>query len=312
MNLDRLLKRFPKDYLEKRLSLQVDHSAYRLGSKKFLSIYIENIEWIFVVLKWLLKLSGLYSLGQRNTIHYRITQNHLKFDNLPKSFEGYRILHLSDIHIDGILDKGKNLYSILDDLEYDLCVITGDYRYHTHGEYDLVIEGMKELRSHLNKDTFCILGNHDFIEFVEPFEEFGFKCLINERIKINKNNDSIYFLGSDDMHFYESQNFSKLFEGLESNDFKVMLLHSPEGYKQAESDNVSLYLCGHTHGGQICLPGELPIISNSSAPKKFNKSAWTYGKMQGYTSNGVGSSGLDVRFFCPPEIIIHHLHGNFY
>ena len=308
MNIEKLLNRFPKEYLEKRLSRQVDHSAFRFGSKKFLSIYIENIEWLFVVLKWLLKLSGLLGIGRKNTIRYRLVDNQLSFANLPQAFHGFKILHLSDLHIDGILDGGNRLFQILDKLKYDICVTTRDYRFHTYGEYDLVLQRMKELRLHINKETYCILGNHDFIEFVDLFEEIGYNCLVNERVQIRKDKDSIYILGSDDMHFYEVENFDKLFENLEKTDFKILLLHSPEGLELANQLNTNLYLCGHTHGGQICLPGEFPLLSNSSAKRKYNQGTWKYGNMFGFTSNGVGSSGLDVRFFCPPEIIIHTLN----
>jgi uncharacterized protein len=67
------------------------------------------------------------------------------------------------------------------------------------------------------------------------------------------------------------------------------------------------YLCGHTHGGQICLPGGIPILTNTGFLKRYIKGPWKRGKMHGYTSRGTGTSGLNVRYFCPPEITLHIL-----
>ena len=66
-------------------------------------------------------------------------------------------------------------------------------------------------------------------------------------------------------------------------------------------------LCGHTHGGQICLPGGVPILTDSDAPRAFARGAWNYRGMAGYTSVGCGSSIVDVRLNCLPEVTLHHL-----
>lgn len=297
--------RIPLSHLKRRLELQVEHSAFRFGDKKLFSIYIENIEWLYVVLKFLLITFGLYKRGQRNTIDYRVTNHSFKLKNLPKEFHNFKILHLSDIHIDGIIDSGKTLYSILDKLSYDICVITGDYRFHTYGDYSLVIERMRELKKHLNSEfgTYCILGNHDFIEFVPFMEEEGYRFLLNEKLALHRNNQSLNFFGMDDIHYYKTGTL----QDYKPESPSILLAHSPENIYEVEKFGFSLYLCGHTHGGQICLPKEIPILLNANAPRKFLSGRWSYKGMQGYTSRGTGSSGLDVRFFCQPEIAIHEL-----
>jgi len=68
-----------------------------------------------------------------------------------------------------------------------------------------------------------------------------------------------------------------------------------------------LFLTGHTHGGQICLPGPVPITLSCDLPRRFGAGPWSYKNMTGYTSTGVGSSVIPVRFNCPPEITLHHL-----
>ncbi len=87
----------------------------------------------------------------------------------------------------------------------------------------------------------------------------------------------------------------------------ILLAHSPEIYKQACYAGFQLMLCGHTHGGQICLPGGFPLIVNAQCPRRICRGAWRYDSLQGYTSSGCGSSIVPARFNCPPEVTIHEL-----
>jgi hypothetical protein len=84
-------------------------------------------------------------------------------------------------------------------------------------------------------------------------------------------------------------------------------VHTPEIIEAAALYGIDLYLCGHTHGGQICLPWIGPIIVNANCPRRFTQGVWRYKQVQGYTSAGVGTSGVPVRFFCPPEIALIEL-----
>ncbi|MGB8084572.1 MAG: metallophosphoesterase, partial [Pseudolabrys sp.] len=82
---------------------------------------------------------------------------------------------------------------------------------------------------------------------------------------------------------------------------------TPEIYRQAAHAGFDLLLSGHTHGGQICLPGSIPVTLDSVLPRKFGVGVWRYHEMAGYTSAGVGSSIVTVRLNCPPEITLHRL-----
>ena len=72
---------------------------------------------------------------------------------------------------------------------------------------------------------------------------------------------------------------------------------------------VDLNLAGHTHGGQICLPGGIPLMVNASCSRRYCKGPWRYHALDGYTSVGSGVSMVDVRLNCPPEITIHRLRA---
>jgi predicted MPP superfamily phosphohydrolase len=154
---------------------------------------------------------------------------------------------------------------------------------------------------------FGVLGNHDFIEMVPDLEAMGIKILLNESAKIKKGDECFWIVGVDDSSTLNVHDLNKSLRDVPREAFKVLLAHSPDIFYDAASHMFDYYLCGHTHGGQICLPGGIPIITNASCPRDYIAGSWRFGKMEGYTSAGTGSSGLFVRFFCPPEITIHQL-----
>jgi uncharacterized protein len=95
--------------------------------------------------------------------------------------------------------------------------------------------------------------------------------------------------------------------GIPADTFKVLLAHTPDLYKNAADSGIQLYLCGHTHGGQIRLPKLGAVRSNARCPRAYAYRDWNYNGMHGYTSGGIGSSSIPVRFNCPPEIVIFTL-----
>jgi len=240
---------------------------------------------------------------------YRIEEAEIHFKRLPRNFENFRILQLSDIHLDGRVDKGEQLQRKIREVDFDLCIITGDFRFFTFADYDKTIIRLGKLVDLLQckHGILGILGNHDFIEMVPGIEATGIKILLNEAVPIRQGDEVIWIAGLDDPHFYEVHNLKRALQKIPQMDFKILLAHSPELIEDASRFMIDYYLCGHTHGGQICLPGGIPIITNTACSRKYVSGEWTYQEMAGYTSRGTGSSGLSVRFFCPPEITLHRL-----
>jgi uncharacterized protein len=111
----------------------------------------------------------------------------------------------------------------------------------------------------------------------------------------------------DDAHYYRVDNIEKAASNIPPGVFSILLSHTPEVYRQATHAGFDGLLSGHTHGGQICLPGSIPITLSSVLPRRFGSGAWQYHNMFGYTSVGVGSSIVPVRVNCLPEITLHHL-----
>ena len=126
---------------------------------------------------------------------------------------------------------------------------------------------------------------------------------------INRDDQRIFIAGIDDAHFYRADNIEKAASGIPSNEFSILLSHTPEIYQQAAHADFNVLLSGHTHGGQICLPGGIPITLDSVLPRHMGSGSWRYRDMSGYTSVGVGCSIVPVRFNCPPEITLHVLQS---
>jgi len=305
-----LKERIGERHLGKRLRLQVNYSAkmYFKGMKGK-SFHPENSDLFGDVIKICLKLSLCYNRGAKNSTKYAINRHDFVIRNLPAAFDGFTIMHLSDIHADAIADRARTLCTLLQSMQADLCVITGDYRFKTHSSYQKALQVMHEILQSIQAPHGCwgILGNHDFIEFVAPLEKSGLKMLLNETVLIEKDGATIHLCGVDDDHFYHSAHLGKTLQTVPPRETIILLSHTPEIYKQAALEEIDLFLCGHTHAGQICLPGGYPLMTNADCKLKYCRGRWKQLDMQGYTSAGTGSSGVPVRYNCAPEIAIHTL-----
>ena len=122
--------------------------------------------------------------------------------------------------------------------EYDLCVITGDFRARTYGEIEPVVSAMAGLRMHIDRPVYGILGNHDFLEFVPPVEQMGLPFLLNETVVMERNGQRIYLSGVDDPHFYETHNLQKAGDSIPPGAVSILLAHSPEIYRQAAAAGI--------------------------------------------------------------------------
>ena len=268
-----------------------------------------------LVRDWLLarglKLLGLYARGEANVRNPLVRHVKFFFDNLPEAFDGFTILHLSDLHIDSMPDLADNLRTRLCPFDVDLCVLTGDYRFRTHGPCHQVYDQMQHLLTGIQARSgiFGVLGNHDCLDMVAAFKHMGLHILVNESLVLQRGDgQKIWLAGVDDPHYFGCSDVALAFADVPPNSFKLLLVHTPEIYAEAAQEGADLYLCGHTHGGQICLPWIGPIETHATCPRRYVRGRWQHGRVQGYTNVGCSASGVPVRFFCPPEIGLITLH----
>ncbi len=305
-DLTALEKRVGRVHLSQRLGIESEHGSdiIRMSTNLF---HLENWKSAHHVLRFVLRLLRVYERGVRNALAIRQRHNTVILPRLPPAFEGYTLLHLSDPHLDMNPDFPAALIRALDGLSYDACVITGDFRALTAGPIQPAIDGLARIRPHLEAPVYAILGNHDSIRMVPAIEALGVQLLVNQAQSIRRGDSAIWLSGIDDPHYFQVENFEKAADEIPSDAVAILLSHSPEPYRRAAHIGFDLMLSGHTHGGQICLPGGVPLITNAACPRAFCAGPWSYHNMQGYTSVGSGSSMVDVRFNCPPEITLHHL-----
>lgn len=266
------------------------------------------------VLKWSLKSLGLYQAGLRGARQPVVRSLCFEFKSLPAAFHGFRILHLSDLHIDGIDGLVERTAEIVSTLPVDVCVMTGDYRFEIFGSCDRVYPRMKLILEaiHARHGVFGILGNHDVAEIAVELQRMGVHMLINDAAELRSSEAGLWIAGVDDPHYYGCDDLTGALSQVPDDAFKVLLAHTPEMYPEADAAGIHLYLCGHTHAGQIRLPkpfrGALAApFQNADCPREYAYGAWSHGAMQGYTSAGVGASLLPVRYNCPPEIVVIEL-----
>jgi predicted MPP superfamily phosphohydrolase len=254
-----------------------------------------------------LKLTGLYQKGYRNARAIQLRQHTLFFEGLPEAFDGYKILHLTDLHLDTIPGIEYDIVKAFRHEHYDLCVITGDYRKYTQGQYLHVLPPLSRITEQIfaRDGIFATLGNHDTWQMASHLQMAGLHMLVNESVTIRRGDASIALTGTDDPHYYYTPAITDAFQASGSG-FKIALVHAPECYEEAARNGYALYLAGHTHGGQIALPGGKPIISNLRKGT-FSSGLWQYKGMQGYTSQGCGVSAIPIRFNTQGEVTLFTL-----
>jgi predicted MPP superfamily phosphohydrolase len=304
--LAKLEQRLGRLHARQRLGIETDHEAQIFG-QGLTFFHLENWYSARSIIRNTLKLTGLYWRARRNAERIVVRHNDVVFKDLPPLFDGFTILHISDMHVDMNEVAMQRLSELVGEMRYDLCVLTGDYRGETFGAFEPALDGVGRVRSRLRGPIYGVLGNHDTIQMVPGLEAMGIRILLNECEVIGRGDQRIHLAGIDDAHFYRVDNIEKAALQIPDGEFSILLSHTPEIYRQAAHANFNLMLSGHTHGGQICLPGSIPITLEAALPRRMGAGPWQHGNMIGYTSVGAGSSVLPVRLNCPPEVTLHRL-----
>jgi predicted MPP superfamily phosphohydrolase len=304
---ERLAARVGRCHLDLRLGIEEDREAWVLGQGRTF-FHIENWYSIHGLIRHILRLCLLHERGRRNARRIEVRRNEIALPHLPASFEGFTLLHLSDLHLDIAPDMADALIDAVERAgAYDACVITGDFRVKTFGPYRAALEAMERVRARLLGEVYAVLGNHDSIRMVPGLEEMGVRVLLNEAVGLARGGDRLWLAGIDDPHYYRAENLEKATDAIPERAASILLSHSPEMYRHAVYARFGAMLSGHTHGGQICLPGGYPLILNAKSPRALGRGPWSYNGLQGYTSAGSGACIVDVRLNCPPEIALHTL-----
>ncbi len=307
VDYDALVTRVGPEIAERRLRRQL--AIYQRHAHPHVPPLRRRVRPLFrAALRAGLWLSGQLEASRRLARSPDLVHREIRLARLPRAFDGFRILHLSDFHFEFTPDIPECLPGWLRGLEFDLCVLTGDYRGETFGPYEESLQALERCRSLLGPDVYAVLGNHDNLEMLLEFPRMGIRGLLNEAVWLERGGEKILLAGIDDAHYYRTHRFDSWAGLLSEAPFCLLLSHTPEAYAEAAFAGIDLMLSGHTHGGQICLPGGIHVLAHlHNTPRTLVRGPWVWQGLQGYTSRGIGASTIDSRCFCPPEITLHTL-----
>ncbi|MGC9452494.1 MAG: metallophosphoesterase [Oceanipulchritudo sp.] len=263
------------------------------------------------LLRWSLRASGLYPRGYRNFQDLRLTRRDHSLNTWPTGLDGYRILQVSDLHID--LDPAlmPPLRRILAGLRCDLAVFTGDYCEGAHPTHGHALRLMREVLETLPPPVngrFGVLGNHDTASLGAALEEMGLPILVNEAVTIERPEGTFALAGIDDPYLFRMEDVFQAAHQCPDGPPRILLSHSPQVAPVAQEAGFHLMLSGHTHGGQVCLPGGLSLVGMEAIPRSLFRGPWRHRSLTGYTTTGTGACHIPVRYNCPPEVVLHVLH----
>jgi predicted MPP superfamily phosphohydrolase len=245
-----------------------------------------------------------------------VSQVEIPLLRIPKAFDGFRIVQISDIHMGGWMDREKlaEVLSLVRQQTPDLIVITGDFVFgHLWSEVldiaaeDLVIE-LSALASEY--EIIAVMGNHDHWTDVVKVRDVLSRCRIlelkNDTHTIVKNGMVLCIAGVDDVSEGEDR-LHEFFDKLPSDTDSILLAHEPDYADTATlAGRFGLQLSGHSHGGQVVIPFLGPPVLPLWG-RKYPSGLYRVGEMWLYTNRGVGMTSPFVRFNCRPEITVFTL-----
>jgi uncharacterized protein len=254
------------------------------------SLLLDTLGRVFQLTPW-------YARGVRNALDLELTRLEVKVTGLPAAFDGYRILHVSDSHLDILPAVADAAARLLDGIEVDLLAVTGDVHGRKCHPLSRSVEPLKRtLAGVIVRDRrLAVLGNHDPVEMVEALEALAIETLVNRTTTLSRGDAVLHVTGLDDVHnFYSPAARAALDQRVDG--CRIALVHSAEMADHAAAAGCALYLCGHTHAGQVCLPGGRMVFTQLVRCRHAASGVWREDEMVGYTSPGLGVSPPAVRF----------------
>ena len=231
----------------------------------------------------------------------------ISVDNLPESFEGVKIVHLTDFHSFGFNEKEKRIVEIVNKINPDFVFITGDFVDTKTKDFDSCAEFWQELSKHYQGRIFGVLGNHDLNSLEKSLERSNINILDNESIKIFQGDEHIYLVGVNDPDT-RRDDFEKAMLGARKGIPKILLAHSSDIINDLQiGESPDLILVGHSHGGQVKIPFLVPFWVPTENRGKFASGLFQIDNTYMYVNRGVGTTALPIRFNCPPEIAVIEL-----
>ena len=231
---------------------------------------------------------------------YWIEVKRVNIESEKLSHASIRVIQISDLHTEPGSTKEKKVVSLINSLDPDVIVFTGDSLAKPEA-LPAFKAAMKSLKAKLGK--FEVKGNYDywFLYDVDIFGDTGFLPADGKVFKLNKDGEDFFVSGLD---FQHGGNWRNTLKRVPAGPYSIFLYHKPDLIEDIKGVNVDLYLAGHTHGGQVALPFYGALITLSKYGKRYESGEHRVGNITLYVNRGIGTEDLPIRFFARPEIAV--------
>ncbi len=244
-----------------------------------------------------------YSFAETRMIAVR--RYSIAIKNLPSNFDGFTLLHISDLHSKWFGRGQRELIELIKQQKYDIVAITGDLVNKRNPEMAPALRLVEEL---MDKPVYFVPGNHEWwsdYHIREPLMKYGVKILENKASKFYVGQQHIWILGVDDPYSGRDNLEQVMQEVTDEQSAKILLAHAPNIYPRAIKEQIDLILTGHIHGGQV----RLPLIGAVVAPgqglfPELDYGLYTTDRTNMVITGGLGESVLPLRVNVPPEIVL--------
>ena len=240
--------------------------------------------------------------GWWDTRRFSVCTSEIVLDRLPEDFDGFTILHISDLHNRDYGRDGRALIKALYGLTFDMIAFTGDildhYTPHKREKGYLFAESLAQLAP-----VYFVQGNHEWLigsweKTKSDLTERGFTVLDNEKVSLSRGTSRMDICG-----IMEEATEGQIQELISGEFFTILLAHHPERIDEYARSGVDLVLSGHAHGGQVRLFGHGLFSPDQGILPRYTSGIYTQGRTKLYVSRGAGThSYLPPRVFNRPEI----------
>ncbi len=243
----------------------------------------------------------------------RVQHIHLSLKGLPKAFDGFRIAHLSDLHIGNFWPShvAMRWVKMTQALGPDLVVLTGDLVVSRDAFHKDAADALRAM--HAPCGVLAVLGNHDCLgdpaKLSAVLERAGVQVLRNTSIVVDRGDGKLVIAGVDDPTFCHADIKGALAATVVC-PVTIMLAHDPDLFPQIADEGVSLVLSGHTHGGQFAVPFCARWLNLTKLSHRYHYGLYRRGASTLIVHAGLGTTGPPARLGVPPEIVMIHLSAS--
>ncbi len=309
------------------------HIGYSYGPDRPSALALATLTgFLLLILEWLhmpLWIAGVAVVSILLVVYYStyiepfalgVTYQQLSVPALKSDTVPVRLLHIGDIHIERITRRERKLNALIEDLKPDVIVFSGDFVNISYTNDPLTLAHIREIIGEWSAPlgVYCVSGTHT-VELLERVREFvvGLDnlCLLEDQwVTLQAATGQVNILGMITTHDLgiDREKIKALMNEAPDSDANIIVTHAPDVAPEADEVGYDLYLCGHTHGGQLRFPIIGAVFSGSQIGMRFIMGRYDLEQVTVYTSRGVGLEGMGApraRFLCPPEIILWEIGG---